>query len=265
MPAELLIPVSSLFSFLAVVARMAGAVFFLPIPAFRGAAPASKIILVLALALVLLPCWPVVRPPDGRLESSGLLAWLAALLAAEAAFGLCAGVTVALINETFVMGVQILSMQAGYSYASFIDPQTQADSGVLPVLAQLLASLLFLAAGLDRQVLAAFALSLKTVPPGSFLLSAQWSAKLIAASGGMLELAMRLALQIVALLFLVDLALALLGRIDNQMQLLTLAFPAKMLVSMFVLAASIPLFPALYKLAAGRALELFAGLVAPGG
>jgi len=265
MPDELVVPAPFLFSFLAVVARLSGAVLFLPIPAFRGAAPAPKIILVLSLAIVLLPCWPAVSLPSAGADAAGLLVRLAVLAAAEAAFGACAGIAIALINETFVLGVQILSMQAGYSYASFIDPQTQADSGVLPVLAQLLGSLLFLALGLDRQVLAAFAESLKSVPPGSFVLPGPWGAKLIAASGGMLELAMRLALPIVALLFLVDLALSLLGRIDNQMQLLTLAFPAKMLISMFVLAAAIPLFPSLYTLAARRAFDLLVGLVAPGG
>ena len=38
---------------------------------------------------------------------------------------------------------------------------------------------------------------------------------------------MRLALPVVALLVMVDVALALLGRINAQLQLLTLAFPAK--------------------------------------
>ena len=47
---------------------------------------------------------------------------------------------------------------------------------------------------------------------------------------------MRLALPVVALLMLVDLALALLGRLNAQLQLLTLAFPAKMLAALLLLA-----------------------------
>jgi flagellar biosynthesis protein FliR len=41
----------------------------------------------------------------------------------------------------------------------------------------------------------------------------------------------------------VDIALALVGRLDAQLQLLTLAFPVKMLASVLVLAWLTPLFP----------------------
>ena len=66
----------------------------------------------------------------------------------EAAFGIVAGVLVGLTPEAIVMGAQMLGLQAGYGYASTIDPNTQADSGILLVLAQLLAGLLFFALGL---------------------------------------------------------------------------------------------------------------------
>ncbi len=53
----------------------------------------------------------------------------------------------------------------------------------------------------------------------------------------------RLALPVVALLVMVDIALALLGRLNAQLQLLSLAFPAKMLVALLMLgwmAAAVP-------------------------
>ena len=45
-------------------------------------------------------------------------------------------------------------------------------------------------------------------------------------------MALRLALPVVALLLMVDVALALLGRLNQQLQLLALAFPAKMLTAL---------------------------------
>ena len=53
----------------------------------------------------------------------------------------------------------------------------------------------------------------------------------------------RLALPVVALLMMVDVALALMGRLNAQLQLLSLAFPAKMLVALLVLAWTAPLYP----------------------
>ena len=57
---------------------------------------------------------------------------------------------------------------------------------------------------------------------------------------------MRLALPVVALLVMVDVALALLGRLNPQLQLLSLAFPAKMLIALLVLswvAGAVPAHP----------------------
>ena len=57
---------------------------------------------------------------------------------------------------------------------------------------------------------------------------------------------LRLALPIVALLALVDISLALMGRIHAQLQLLTIAFPAKMLLSLVLLALLLSTFPAVF-------------------
>jgi flagellar biosynthetic protein FliR len=52
-----------------------------------------------------------------------------------------------------------------------------------------------------------------------------------------------LALPVVALLVMVDVALALMGRLNQQLQLLHLAFPAKMLTALLVLSWIAVLFP----------------------
>ena len=58
---------------------------------------------------------------------------------------------------------------------------------------------------------------------------------------------------VVALLILVDVSLALLGKLNSQLQLLTLAFPAKMLVALLVLSWIGSLFPRLLREASGHA------------
>jgi flagellar biosynthetic protein FliR len=78
-------------------------------------------------------------------------------------------------------------------------------------------------------------------------------------SSEIFSMGLRLALPIVALLVMVDLSLALLGKINQQLQLLTLAFPAKMLVSLAMLAVMGMVFPRIYHEYASR---LFAALPA---
>ena len=67
--------------------------------------------------------------------------------------GIGIGLSVAFATEAFSVGAQVIGLQAGYSFASTVDPQTQADSTVLVVLAQLAAGLLFFSMGMDRDII----------------------------------------------------------------------------------------------------------------
>jgi flagellar biosynthetic protein FliR len=58
---------------------------------------------------------------------------------------------------------------------------------------------------------------------------------------------LRLAMPVIGLLLMVDIALALLGRVNAQMQLITLAFPAKMAITLLVLGSVLMLVPSLYR------------------
>jgi flagellar biosynthesis protein FliR len=48
---------------------------------------------------------------------------------------------------------------------------------------------------------------------------------------------------VVAVLVLVDVALALLGRLNSQVHMMPLSFPIKMLAALLVLVCVVPLFP----------------------
>ncbi|MCL5743563.1 MAG: flagellar biosynthetic protein FliR, partial [Acidobacteria bacterium] len=151
-------------------------------------------------------------------------------------------------------------LQAGYSYASTIDPNSEADSNVLQVFTQMAGSLLFFALGLDGQVIRVFARSLEAVPPGTFRPAPALAESILHFGSEMLATGCRLALPVVALMVLVDVTLALMSKINAHLQILTMAFPAKMLVTLAALAALAGLFPRLYEGAAARAFTALAGL-----
>jgi flagellar biosynthetic protein FliR len=227
----------ALYGFLLVLARVGGSLVFVPLPGVKSAPDSARIALALGFTLALYGQWPVVR------TDAVTVAALAGWALAEAAVGLAIGVSVAIALEAFTLSAQVLGLQAGYAYASTIDPNTEADSGILLVFAQLMSGMLFFALGLDREILRLFAISLEKVPPGEYVFSRATAEPLIRLGATLFSVGVRLALPVVALLVMVDVALALLGRINAQLQLLTLAFPAKMLTTLILLSWLAATFP----------------------
>jgi flagellar biosynthesis protein FliR len=243
MHAELNIPLATLFGFLVVLARVAGALAFVPLPGFRNAPEPVRAVLALSLTVALAPLWPAgfADAGPGRIM---------VVLASEAALGITIGLAVSFLIETLLVATQVFGVQAGYSYASTIDPTTDADSNVLLVFSQLMSGMLFFALGIDREVIRIFAASLAAYPPGTFVLKPSTAEEMIALGGGMLSTGVRLALPVVVLLMLADVALALLGRMHQQLQLLTLAFPVKMLATLAFVASISVFFLPVYRSAA---------------
>jgi flagellar biosynthesis protein FliR len=240
------LPVSLVWAFLLVLARVSFVFVFVPFPGARSAPEAARIVLALAMTVALYPVWPVVSVRDLQLSD------VARCVASEVAFGLTLGVAVGLISEAFVLAAQMIGFQAGYSYASAIDPATQSDSTVLQMAAQLCAGLLFFVTGLHRDVLRAVAHSLEVWPPGAFSITDGIGAAIRNLGAAMLSTGVRLALPVLALTILVDLSLALLGRINSHLQLLTLAMPLKMLAALAMFAALLSVFPAVFERSANQ-------------
>ena len=237
MPANVTISIGALFAFLLVLARVSGALIFVPLPGIKGGPQPARAALALGMTLALYGRWPAVNAE----ALTGMR--MAGCAAAEASVGVAIGVSVAFALEAFTLAAQVLGLQAGYAYASTIDPTTEADSGILLVLTQLFAGMLFFALGLDREILRLFAQSLEKVPAATYVFNPASVQTLIRLGGTLFAVGVRLALPVVALLVMVDVALALLGRLNQQLQLISLAFPAKMLTALLVLGWIAILFP----------------------
>lgn len=240
MRADLTISFSTLIAFALVLARMTGVFAFVPMPVKDVGPGMARVVLSLAATVALFPVWPNVASADPTL---GLFtAWMVS----EVALGISIGVAVSLISEGLTFGAHILALQAGFGYASIVDPTTQADSDVLPVMAQLLAGLFFFSMGLHRMVISAFAFSLKKYPPGSFVVTGDAAQAVIRLSGSLFAVGVRLAFPIVALLFMAEVALALLGRVNSQLHISSHSFPLKILITLLMLGSVLLVAPDLY-------------------
>ena len=248
MPNNLVFSAGTLYGFLLVLARVGGALVFVPLPGIKGAPDTVRAVLALGFTMALFSRWPVVDTANVG------VATLAGWAFSESAIGLAIGVSVAITLEALMLAAQVLGVQAGYAYASTIDPNSEADSGILLVFAQLFAGLLFFALGMDRDVLRLFAQSLDRIPAGAYIFGPASAEPLIHLGSILFSVGVRLALPVVALLVMVDVALALMGRLNAQLQLLSLAFPAKMLTSLVLLSWIAGAFPRVMAELGGHAM-----------
>jgi flagellar biosynthesis protein FliR len=243
------VPVGLIYSFLLVLARVSGVMIFVPLPGVKSAPEQVRVVLILAITVALYAVWPVVPNTSSIVELAG---WITV----EAAFGLCIGLLVGFLSEVALLFGQICGLQAGFSFASTIDPETQADSPVLSAIAQAVAGLLFVTLGLHRYLIRIFAESLETQPPTKLILNPRWGEVVIHAAGTVFSTGLRLALPVVGLMLMVDLTLALLGRINSQLQLIHLAMPLKILAALATISTLLMLFPSVYSEYADRLLRM---------
>jgi flagellar biosynthesis protein FliR len=237
MSAEPLFSYATLFGFLFTLARVSCVFALLPLAAFRSAPDSAKIVLSLAVTLILFPEWKAPVSVDagvGRLVGG---------IAGEAAMGLTIGLAVAIVMEVFQVAAQVVSLQAGFGFASTVDPTSGADSTVLLTLSQITAGLLFFTTGADRMLIRALADSMRLCPPGSISMNRGWAEAMIRFSATIFSSGLRLAAPIVALLLLADAALAVLGRVQVQIHLVSLTMPVKLGVAMLMLASTLVFQP----------------------
>jgi flagellar biosynthetic protein FliR len=238
-----------------VLTRIAGAFVFVPLPAMSAAPGLARIVLAVGCTMALHARWPVI---DATLATPGMMVlWMVA----EMSLGVTIGLAVSMIVEPFVLGAQALSVQAGLGFASTIDPTTQANSGLLQALAQLTGGLLFFCFGLDRQLIAIFAATLDKIPPGVFQIKMQMAEQLIQLGSTIFSVGLRIAFPMMGLLLMVDISIALLGRLNQHMQILSMTFPVKLLMGMAVFGWLVLLFPRLYTSQATHTFSLIRALL----
>jgi flagellar biosynthetic protein FliR len=215
--------------------RVSGMVLFAPFFS-SGALPVrAKAVFVLAVAYLLAPL--VAAMPNARAEIT-----FTAILG-ELAVGLVYGLTLALLNEMLLFAGQIAGVQFSFSLVNLIDPSSHIETPLLGDLFQLMGTLVVLAAGLDRILLASLIRSFRAVPLGSYALAPAAGLGIVRATGGVFLAALELAAPVLAATMLVEISVALLGKLSPQLPVMSLTVPLKTLTGFVVLIGSLALWP----------------------
>ena len=218
-----------------VLVRVSGMVLFAPFFSSSALPARTKAVFVLAVAYLLAPL--VATLPNAQAELS-----FAALLG-ELSIGLVYGLALALLNEMLLFAGQLAGLQFSFSLVNLLDPTSNIQTPLLGELFQLMGTLVLLAAGLDRILLASMVRSFRAAPLGSFVLMPASANALVYAAGGIFLAAVQLAAPVLAATLLVELAVALLSRLSPQLPVPSLTVPLKTMTGFAILAGSLALWP----------------------
>jgi len=234
--------------------RVSGMVAFTPFFSSTALPMRAKAVFAGAVAFLLAPL--VASSPNAHAEIS-----LSALLG-EVAVGLVYGLTLALLNEMLLFAGQIAGAQLSFSIVNLLDPTSSIETPLMSDLFQLMGTLVLLAAGLDRIVLASMIRSFHAVPLGTYALAPITALGIARAAGGIFVAALELAAPLLAATMLVEIAVSLLGRLSPQLPVMCLAVPLKTLVGFAILTGSLALWPRFIEARFAGLLDLAERLIA---
>src|ERR1700761_8006593 len=170
--------------------RVSGIVAFAPFFSAATLPVRAKAVFTLAVAWLLAPL--VASLPNARVQIG------VAELVGELAVGLVYGLTLALLNEMMLFAGHIAGLQFSFSLVNLIDPGSSIQTPLLGELFQLMGTLVVIAAGLDRLLIASLIRSFHAVPLGGFVMEAVVSAGLIHAVSGVFLAGLQLAAPVLA-------------------------------------------------------------------
>lgn len=220
---------------LLVMIRISGLLVFAPFFSSTAIAPRIKAGFGFALTILLTPA--VAAVPDARTD----LDVMAVL--GELGVGFVFGLSLMMLNEALLFAGTLLGMQFSFSLVNLLDPNSKIETPVLGQMLSWLGLLVLIGAGLDRTLLAAIVRSFRDVPVGHVLIQAKTGTALAGMAGGIFLSGLQLAAPVIAAAMIVEVTVALIGRIAPQLPAMVLGIPLKTLISFGVLVGSLALWP----------------------
>ncbi|MBS1803023.1 MAG: flagellar biosynthetic protein FliR [Acidobacteria bacterium] len=215
--------------------RVSGIVVFAPFLSSSALPIRVKAVFTAAVTFLLAPI--VGASPAGQARIA-----LAPVMG-ELAVGLVYGLMLALLNETLLFAGEIIGLQFSFSAVNLLDPTSSIQTPLMNDLFQMMGTLVVIAAGLDRILLASLMRSFRAVPLGTYALWPGTSWSIVQAAGGVFLAAVELAAPVLAATMLAEIAVALLSRLSPQLPVMSLTVPLKTCVGLGVLVGSLALWP----------------------
>lgn len=205
-----------------------------PILSERSVPKRVKVGLGIIITFVIAPSLP---PVDVPIFSANAL-WLALQ---QILIGIALGFTMQFAFAAVRTCGEIVGLQMGLSFATFVDPGSNLNMPVLARILDMLTMLLFLVFNGHLWLISLLVDTFHTLPIGGEPINSN-AFLALARAGGMIFLnGLMLALPIITLLLTVNLVLGMLNRMTPQLSVFVIGFPITLTVGIMLMAALMPL------------------------
>lgn len=209
---------------------------FLTAPFFSSTSipPTIKIVFILVLS------WACSFMVPGELSFEHFNGLYIIYIIQEIAFGLLMGFILQIVFQVFVLGGQIISMQAGLGFAVMVDPASKASVPVVSQMYSFMVLLIFLAINGHIALLDALMTSFKVKPIGSLTIDKGVVWGVVAFSGWMFKEAVLITIPAIISLTLVSLSFGIITRVAPQINIFAFGFPITLMMSMVIIQICMP-------------------------
>lgn len=244
-----------LATFLWPLFRILGVLMAAPVFGHRATPTRVKLGLGVFIALILAPTLP--PPPDAAPGSwQGLL-----ILVNQVLIGLAIGFIIRIAFAAADAAGEIIGLQMGLGFAAFFDPQSAGQSLVLARFFNMLAVLVFIAVNGHLLLLDVLANSFQALPVSSTPLAAEGFRSVAAFGATIFAIGLQLALPLIAILLMTNLALGILTRSAPQLNIFAIGFPITLSVGLVALNLSLPYFALEFERMIRNSLEMATSVV----
>jgi len=220
-------------TFFLVLARVSPLFLLAPLFSSKMIPARARAVIAVALTIGILP---VVKHGPIDLDPLGF----GALIIKELIVGLAFSYALAAMFAGLQAAGSLLDTLIGFSFGSLVDPVTGTQSTVLAQMYSLFGVAILIAIGGDTWIIRGLARSYEAVPLldtpalGSMVQGAQ------VAFSGIFVSAFMIGAPVIVALIITDAAFGVVSRVVPQMNVFAVGFPAKMLVGLTLLGASLP-------------------------
>jgi flagellar biosynthetic protein FliR len=225
---------TEVLGFLLVVCRVGG--LFVLAPGFSATMIPNRIKLMLAMALSLALMPIAVHGQTVPLDAGAY----AMLMLKEIGVGLMFAFPMALVGAAVQAGASLLDTLIGFSFSSILDPVNNQQTAILGQFYSLFAVLVLLMSGGDHIMIEGIGASYRALPITAYPHIGALTSGALTAFAQVWVIGLEIAAPVLVALVITDAAIGLVSRAVPQMNVFVVGMPAKILVGMTVVAATLP-------------------------
>lgn len=225
-----------LISFLWPLTRILGLIMVAPMFGHRAVPARVKVGLGVGMTLIVAPALP-------PMPEVGLGSWYGlAILVQQFLIGVGIGFVMRIAYAAADAAGEIIGLQMGLGFAAFFDPQSAGQTLVIGRFLNLLALLVFLAVNAHLLLIRVLVESFQALPIAQPPLSALGFYTLASFGSTVFAVGLQLALPLIAILLIANLALGILTRSAPQLNIFAIGFPITLTVGLVMLTFTLPYF-----------------------